>query len=325
MVPYWSDTLKTAFCKSLLIFFDDPAKGIGLFVLGLVVTTAIVWTVRSKEAFTEHWKSNIAIPIAGGVCTWVLVFLYFLISIPSQDHADLARQISRAESDMRSAVVSKEGAEARAIDLARQKNVTGIVHGACRVTEDQINPARAQQTCPVGSPAPTARDRVLAINARLTEGDRNRFSNALSDFERSLTDGRDLFYKVNTEGAAVRQELESGILNNLLTHAKLLADLDAEGWKYQKAFPQLRSKWQQIFNDQSEYIFGDNPDNQGPNALINAVSVYREFLNATKAYPTNNPYFIGLANNEYQTRMNVFSKWNQECLARLTEMRNSIR
>jgi len=120
MGQYWKEMLTEAIWKSLLVFFDDPKKGIGLFVLGLSVTTAIVWKVRSKEAFTEHWKSNIAIPIAGGVCTWILVLLYCLVVAPSDNSSELKARLSRSETDARSAIISREAAGTEIENLRSQ-------------------------------------------------------------------------------------------------------------------------------------------------------------------------------------------------------------
>ncbi len=111
MGHYWREVLHDAFWKSLLVFFDDPIKGIGLFILGLAVTTVIVWIVRSKEAFTEHWKSNIAIPIAGGICTWLLVFAWQLFVSAYQQHAELESQLKLTQEQARGAVMTRNAAE----------------------------------------------------------------------------------------------------------------------------------------------------------------------------------------------------------------------
>lgn|GEM_PF-5483347 len=76
--------------------------------------------------------------------------------------------------------------------LEQRRVVT--VQGPCKLTAEQVNPARLPQSCP-DSPPPTLRDRVLAVNTHLTEGDRNRFSNALSEFEESLNGGESFFLK----------------------------------------------------------------------------------------------------------------------------------
>src|SRR5205823_4477650 len=206
----------------------------------------------------------------------------------------LSQRLAISELSDRSAIAAREAAEA------------GEKAGACKVIQGQLNSIHASQPCV--EPSPSFRDRVLATNARLTESDRNRFSNALAEFEKSLTDGRDLFYKINAECGKIGNDIRSNAISNTFNSDKTtLADLEGEGWKYQKSFPQMRSKWQQAFNDQIEYIFGDNPDNQGPTALINAVSVHTGFLDAWKTVPktsdARSDYFFSLANNEYQMRM----------------------
>jgi hypothetical protein len=52
---YWRELFGQAFWDSLLFFFETPEgawKGVGIILLGMLVTTAIVWRARSREAFT---------------------------------------------------------------------------------------------------------------------------------------------------------------------------------------------------------------------------------------------------------------------------------
>jgi hypothetical protein len=202
------------------------------------------------------------------------------------------------------------------------------VQGPCKLTSEQINPARLPQPCP-GAPAPTLRDRVLAINTHLTEGDRNRFSDALSEFSDSLSQGETLAYKLNTELASLgRGESDGTIAKEVQGHEKILSDIAAEGWKYQKAFPALRTKWD-MFRDQNEYIFGDNPDNEGPNAIINSAQMYRNYLEWWNVIPNKDQRpilnLLSVEHNESQGHLTTFFKWQRGCVSRLNEMRNSIR
>jgi len=117
------------------------------------------------------------------------------------------------------------------------------VHGACKLTAEQINPAKAAQPCPV-APPPTLRDRVLAINAHLTEADRNRFSIALSEFEASLKEGESIFYKLADEGNTLNRERQDGtIAKDVQAQQKALSDIAANGWKYYRA---LSLSWVQL-------------------------------------------------------------------------------
>jgi hypothetical protein len=327
---YWIEIGRSAFWKSLLFFFDDPKKALILFVLGAAVPTLIVRLFRSKEAFTEHWKSNIAIPVAGGICTWLLIFVYYLLVGPVQETEELRLRLANSDSNKRSAITAREGAETQVRELDRLRNLPVILHGACKVREEQLNPARAQQSCP-GAPPPTWRDRVVAINARLTEADRNRLSIALSEFEQSLKQGDSLFYKIVAEGNKVEHgRQDRSIARDFAAHQKALTDLaNGEGQEYYKLFPALRSKWHQSFEDQTSYIFGDNPDNEGPGALLNAASGYTNYLDSWKAIQNKDNdavlTLLALANNDLQARLKVYSTWHGQCVNRLAEMRNSIR
>ena len=198
----------------------------------------------------------------------------------------------------------------------------------CKLTAEQINPTRLPQACP-GAPPPTQRDRILAINAHLTEGDRNRFSNALSEFDESLNQGDSIFYKISDEGNRLVQDRQSGaITKNVQSHLKTLTALAADGWRYQKAFPVTRNKWD-MFREQTEYIFGDNPDNLGPNSLINAADGYKNYLEWWNVIQNKEQQpiinLLTVQQNEFQNRMNGFGKWRSECRNRITEMRKSIR
>jgi hypothetical protein len=200
--------------------------------------------------------------------------------------------------------------------------------GPCKLTAEQINPARLPQPCP-GAPPPTLRDRVLAINTHLTEGDRNRFSDALTEFSASLSQGESLAYKLNAElGSLGQGERDGTIAKQVQQHEQVLSNITAEGWKYQKAFPPLRTKWD-MFREQSEYIFGDNPDNLGPNAIINSSEAYRNYLEWWNTIPNKDQRpalnLLSVEHNEAQGYLDNFFKWQRGCVARLDEMRGSIR
>jgi hypothetical protein len=176
---------------------------------------------------------------------------------------------------------------------------------------------RLPQPCP-GASTPTFRDQILAINTHLTEGDRNRFSNGLSEFEESLKQGESLFYKINNEGGSLERGYRDGTMaKDAQSHQTILTGLTAEGWKYQKAFPALRTKWN-MFSEHTEFIFGDNPDNEGPNSLINATEGYRNYLEWWNVIQNKEQRSIlnllTVEQNEFQSRLNTFSKWHGGCV-----------
>jgi|GEM_PF-5600078 len=84
-----------------------------------------------------------------------------------------------------------------------------------------------------------------------------------------------------------------------------------------------------MFRDQTEYIFGENPDNDGPYALVNATEGYRYYLDWWNVIQNKDQKpiwnLLSVEQNEFQVRLNTFGKWQRGCMDRLTEMRNSIR
>jgi hypothetical protein len=204
---YWWEVFGRAFWNSLLYFFEKPEniwKAIVIFCLGAAATTLLVWIIRSREALTEHVKTNIGIAIGGGLLAWIVVFIAYAISEPFMQQQRLSSQLDISSQRERAAVIGKETAELQRDESAKRGQRIITLQGPCKLTAEQINPARLPQSCP-GAPPPTLRDRVLAINTHLTEGDRNRFSNALSEFEEWLNQGDSLFLKIRDEGIRIEQ------------------------------------------------------------------------------------------------------------------------
>jgi len=121
---YWWEAAVQAFWDALLFFFETRTgifRAIGLIVLGMLVTTLIVWLVRSPEAFTEHLKSNVAMVIAGGVASWVLVFVCYFVAVPLQQLQELVTELGKAEGGVRSATIAQQGAERREHEMEKLK------------------------------------------------------------------------------------------------------------------------------------------------------------------------------------------------------------
>lgn len=309
--------------------FDQTLKAIGLAVLGIVITALIVFRIRGWQGLKKHLFENIVISLGGGLATWLLVFVIIFYRLPfkmlNESNANLAQVIQ----EKRQLSERIDALNAR-IHSAPEKTRVVKVQEPCKLTEEQINPALAPQPCP-GAPPPTLRDRVLAIIAHLTESDRNRFSNALSEFSESLSQGETLGYKLNSElGSLNRAEGDGTIAKDVQAHEKVLGEISVEGWKYQKSFPALRTKWD-MFREQVTYIFGDNPDNEGPNAIINGAEAYRNYLEwwnvIPNTYKAQTPILnlLRTEHNEPQRYLNIFFTWQRGCVTRLNEMRNSIR
>ena len=113
----------------------------------MVVTTLIVWIVRDQEALTEHLKSNIAIVIAGGVCSWVLILLWYVIAEPSMQYLAITGEANRDTSEKRMAAISQQAAERQRDEIATQlkecnKGVNGLKRPLSKSTETNSPPSQ---------------------------------------------------------------------------------------------------------------------------------------------------------------------------------------
>jgi hypothetical protein len=308
-------------------FLGTSPGGVAAQIITTLITEAKGGWLH-LSAWRTNWQGGLKRAAIALGSVWIAVFAICIIATIYDDHMSLVAQVGRmkAERDQSEAKSSSQKNEIQQLRNAPPKVVT--VQGPCKLTAEQINPARLPQPCP-GAPPPTLRDIVFAINTHLTEGDRNRFSNALSEFSDSLSQGESLAYKLNAElGSLGRGEGDGTIAKEVQQHEKVLSSITAEGWKYQKAFPALRTKWD-MFRQQNAYIFGENPDNEGPNAIINSSEAYRNYLEWWNTIPNKDQKpilnLLSVEHNESQGYLTTFFKWQRGCVSRLNEMRNSIR
>jgi hypothetical protein len=183
------------------------------------------------------------------------------------------------------------------------------------------------QTAPaVVQPAPlTQLDRLIQTDRNLTPGDRNRLSDALFDYAQFLEQGMALGYKMNTELGNMNND--SSFPRDVDTHIKVLRDIGASGNAYSKAFAQIRDKWK-YYPDQTDYIFGDNPDNLGPNALINAAAGFANYLHvwskATNKDQQDALTLLKIQQNDYNDSLYRYFHWVQGSQQRLNQVKQSI-
>jgi hypothetical protein len=321
---HFAHLISHAFVRWYTFLGTSPGGVIAqIVILGLSEIRGKWWTLAAWHA---NWQGSLKRGAIALGSVWIVVFAACIVTTIYDDHASLVHQIGVLKTDRdhwESSSNTQKDENQRLRDAPPK-----TVQEPCKLTAEQINPARLPQPCP-GAPPPTLRDRVLAINAHLTEGDRNRFSDALSEFSDSLSQGETLAYKLNGElGSLGHGESDGTIAKEVQGHENILSEIAAEGWKYQKAFPALRTKWD-MFRDQNEYIFGDNPDNEGPNAIINSAEAYRNYLEWWNTIPNKDQRqilnLLSVEHNESQGYLTTFFKWQRGCVSRLNEMRDSIR
>jgi hypothetical protein len=326
VIHHFAHLVSHAFVRWYTFLGTSPGGAAAQIIILLISEAKGGWLQLS--AWRTNWQGGLKRAALALGSVWIAVFAICIVATIYDDHVGLVAQAGKmtTERDQWKAKSNSQETEIQKLRITPSKTV--VVQGPCKLTAEQINPARLPQPCP-GAPPPTMRDRVLAVNTHLTEADRNRFSNALTEFSASLNQGESLAAKLNQELGSLRNvESDGTIAKAVQLHEKILSDIATEGWKYQKAFPALRTKWD-MFQEQSAYIFGDNPDNEGPNAIINASEMYRNYLEWWNAIPNKDQRpilnLLSIQHNDSDRYLAMFFKWRNGCVSRLNEMRNSIR
>jgi hypothetical protein len=174
--------------------------------------------------------------------------------------------------------------------------------------------------------AQTFKDRVVQKNKNSPLGDRERLANAFYEFSESLEQGRALMYKGFNEAAAIGAE-GAGIAKDLQTHTTKLRDLASSAKEYGKSNIALRIKWD-YYREQTQYVFGDNPDNLGWGKLENAFAGYANHLETWSAIQNKEDQrvlnILAEDKSQFETMLNEFSSFYQGCKARLEEMKTSV-
>jgi hypothetical protein len=184
-----------------------------------------------------------------------------------------------------------------------------------------------QPASPVQVPQ-TQFEKLIQTNKTLTKGDRDRLAEALHDYSTFLDQGRDLYSKANAERGQIEQGRTSGsIAKDFAVHVNKLREMDASAWAYSKAFIQLREQWK-YYPSQTGYIFGDNPDNLGPNVLINGDEAFAGYLENWGKISNKDEQsvltLLAIQGNDFNDSLNRFIHWVQGCEQRLEETKQSI-
>jgi hypothetical protein len=175
----------------------------------------------------------------------------------------------------------------------------------------------------------TQLDRLKIINGRMTQADREQFSAALIDYSRALDQGYSIFVTASQEGNKLNNEWRDGsIIQDYQMHKTELLQIASSSKDFAKTFPQTREKWK-YYSDQTNYIFGDNPDNDGPNAITNAVLGYVNHIDHWATIQNKEQRAVlddfSYAQSDFQGYLTTFSRWHQGCETRLAQMRDSVR
>ena len=190
------------------------------------------------------------------------------------------------------------------------------------------SPIQSSQQVSQNAVPQTQLERLVQTDRNLTAGDRERLSNAIFEYAQFLDQGMSLGYKLNGEIGKIGQDRADGSLaKNYDEHIKHLRDISTLGWAYSKNFRQIRDKWN-YYSDQTDYIFGVNPDNLGPSALINGAEGLANYLNSWSKIPTKDQVdilnLVAIQQNESMQYCYRVIHWAQDSQQRLNQVKQSI-
>jgi hypothetical protein len=179
-----------------------------------------------------------------------------------------------------------------------------------------------------GNPPQTQLERLTELNKNLPKGDRDRLADALFDYAKILDQAEALQARASLEGGQISNAWVNGsITKDFEAHKTKLHELDSSAREFSKSYAQAREKWK-YYPNQTSYIFGDNPDNLGPNAIINAVDAFSIFFDRWSAVQNKERrevlYLFEPPQNQFNDSITRIFHWIQGCQIRLEEMRKSI-
>jgi hypothetical protein len=173
-------------------------------------------------------------------------------------------------------------------------------------------------------------DRIVQENRGLTPDDRNRLSNELYECDQFIKQSQDVGYKLNSEFGKLNNDRQSGALSkNVDEHIKILRDLSTSAMDRYHGLQHFQQKWQ-YFPNQTEYVFGGNPFNEGVGLLGNATEGMATSLTRWSKIPQPSRDQQDILNIEAQQQVDCekylrqFFDWASLTLQRVKQMRQSL-
>jgi hypothetical protein len=268
-----------------------------------------------RYVVSSVWRAK-KVVIGLNIAAWGIAYAVILVQLIYQDHMALVAQAQTAQATL---AAKNSSAPPAVTSPPTKKSVAPI-------TKPQPLPFQARPAQPRTQIPQTPYERMLAINKNLSQSDRNRLSDALYEFSRSLEEGRTISYKAYVVIGAIQNE-HAGIAKDYQSRITTLREIAVLSKQYAKDFMALRYKWD-YYHQQAEYVFGDNPDNLGPNSITNAVEGLANQLERWGAVQNKNDqnvlYLLQPAENEFNQYLGTFSKWYLDSKNRMDEVRKSL-
>jgi len=164
----------------------------------------------------------------------------------------------------------------------------------------------------------------------MTAGDRDRLSSLLYDFAMILGDMEHLGQSANLQIEQIGAETHNGtIVNDYDNRITALRQISSDAKVAAHTFLLKREdqKWR-FYDKQMSQVVGDNPDNLGPNSIINGTDELASSLEQwSRLQDRQRPSALSLLEapqNEANSYMRTFFIWASGCDARLNELKNSL-
>jgi hypothetical protein len=320
-ITYRSDP---AALESLKVALQSAGVVLGLFtIFHLVKTPYLVHTESGEKSLQQtHWSFGVAgVFVLGALAFGCYTAVTKVFSKrPAQVVHDIQPEIKAIPKEENSLTKNGPVRHAPKPQIDPTKRITPSLQPSVP-TPPNIVPSQENAS-------PTQIDRVADITKRMPQADRERLSQALFEFSKLLDQANELWGKVNLEGGTLSHSW-GGELNNetaVDAHINKLRELKGMANDFLKSFRSLQGKWG-YYEVQINYIFGDAAENNGPNALINALDDYLQYLESWKTVANKggrNMTMYQDTQNMYDTYVHNFALWKQACDRRLQQIRNSL-
>lgn len=222
----------------------------------------------------------------------------------------------------------KEAASPREIGTVKHSPQTGGSQAPTSKAASQSLQQIPPQVSQSQTPTATFLDRVVQENRALTPDDRNRFSTELYECDEFIKQGQAVAYKLNAEFGKLDNDRASGILaKDVDDHIKVLQGLDSATWAQYHGLQRFQEKWQ-YFEDQTQYLFGDNPFNAGEGLLVNATEgMANELTSWSKISNRDQRDILNIEaqqQNDFVGDLRQFFDWTALTLERIKQMKESL-
>ncbi len=299
-----------------------------LIILGAPQVINNVWKwfhPQRKDAPIPHWVrvtfGVLAIVIAQGLVYRDSLKNLNTVIQEKQGAVSENWQLKHSENATAPAPKSKSLSSGRTTSAAQSSGTSQSV---------PTSPSGPPQSVPAVQSTPqTQAERLMQINKNLPKGDRDRLADVLYDFSKTLDQMIDLGYKANLEIGQVNNGVRSeSIVNDYEEHKKKLRGIASSAKEMARSFLISRQQKWRYYQDQMNYVFGDNPDNEGPNAIINATGGYANALDQWSSIQDRGSkgalMLLSTAQIESDRYLHTFFTWRQGCETRLAQVKQSI-